>query len=87
MLRPSEIVDGQKARAAALRLTNKELAALADLDETTVGRTFNGDTNPLLGTLDRIETALASEERRVRQHLEKIERSRGSRQSDLLERL
>lgn len=82
-MEPRQIVEELKARAARLRLGNKELAAIADLDETTVWRTFAGLTVPLIHTLDALEKALTAEERKLRQHLEKLERGAGG-QLDLL---
>jgi predicted transcriptional regulator len=84
-MRPAEIVDEMKRRAKALRLSNKEWAQACGLDETTLGRTLNGDTNPLISTLERMEEALAADERRVRRHLDALERSRNGRQLDMLE--
>lgn len=83
MLRPSEIVDGLRDRAEKLRLKRNELAALADLDENTVRRVFEHDTDPLIGTLDKLETAIAGEEKKVKDHLDEMARSRGGKQPDL----
>ncbi len=55
-------VEAIRQRALRLRLTKKVLAERAQLDETTVGRTLNGTTVPLVSTLAQIETAIAQEE-------------------------
>lgn len=84
MLRPSQIINGLEERAKALRLSRKELAALADLDENTIRRTFEGETDPLIGTLDKLETAIAGQEAKVKRHLDDVMRSQGGRQLDML---
>lgn len=84
-MRPADIVGGMKARQGILRLPNKKWAELAGVDETTLGRVLKGETDPLISTLDRMEDALASEERRVRDCLNELVRiSERGKQLDTL---
>lgn len=54
-----------KARILRIGLRQDRLAALTGLDESTLSRAFNGHTNPLTSTLDKIEAAIAAEEARM----------------------
>lgn len=65
----SNRIEPLKARIARLRLSNKEISQRSGLDETTVGRTFLGYTDPLTSTLDRIERVVAAEEETLREAL------------------
>lgn len=64
-MRPADLAK----RCSALRLPQSELAALAGLDENTIGRAFKPEANPLMSTLRAMEAAIAAEERRLRDHL------------------
>ena len=64
-MRPEAI----QGRADRIRLKRKDLARLAGLSQMTIGRTLNGDTSPILSTLDRIEEALVAEEISLRDYL------------------
>lgn len=52
-----------QARCAQIRLSNRELADLADLDVATVDRTFSGKTSPVLRTIGKISDAIDAAER------------------------
>lgn len=58
-------------RIARLRLPQSLIAARTGLDDSTLSRAFNGKTDPLTSTLDRIETFVAEEERRLGEALVK----------------
>lgn len=60
-----------RERAEAIRLTSKDLAGLAGVNEDTVHNVFNGKTDPRLSTIEAIENALAAEEDRLREQLGK----------------
>lgn len=60
-----------RQRAEDIRLSSKELAALAGVDEDTVYNVFNARTDPRLSTIEKIEAALTAEEARLREQLGK----------------
>jgi predicted transcriptional regulator len=65
----SNRIQALKERVARLRLSNKLISERSGLDETTLGRTFLGHTDPLTSTLDRIEAVIAEEEQQLREAL------------------
>lgn len=58
-------------RIARLRLPQYLIAARSGLDDSTLSRAFNGKTDPLTSTLDKIEAVVAEEEARLGQTLSK----------------
>jgi DNA-binding LacI/PurR family transcriptional regulator len=48
------------------------IAELSGLEASTISRAFNGKTDPLTSTLDRIEAAIAQEEALMAEHLAKL---------------
>lgn len=58
-----------RSRREAVRLTVAELARLAGVDKHTIHRIEDAAHSPVSTTLDKIETALVAEERRVLAHL------------------
>jgi len=59
-------------RAAAIRLPRCELAKLAKLDKTTVGRTLNALTQPTYDTVTKMERGVLAEERSLLEYLIKL---------------
>lgn len=53
-------------RIARLRLPQYVIAQRTGLDDSTLSRAFNGKTDPLNSTLDKIEAAVAEEEAKLR---------------------
>lgn len=58
-------------RIARLRLPQHVIATRSGLDDSTLSRAFNGKTDPLTSTLDKIEAVVAEEERRLSEALVK----------------
>lgn len=75
-----------KARAKAVNLSLKRLAEAAGVDPTSAYRGARGTNELRLSTLTKLAEALELEERRLRLHLDRLERARGGRQLDLLEK-
>jgi predicted transcriptional regulator len=64
-MKPSEI----EQRRQRIRLPKKALAQRAGLDQGTVGRALEAETNPLRGTVEKIEREILAEELALRDHL------------------
>lgn len=60
------------ARLRCLRLTEKDLAALAGVHPDTLAKTLAGRCDTKSSTLGKIERALIAEERRVLAHLARL---------------
>lgn len=56
-------------RRARIRLSKKELAARAQLDQMTVIRSLRAGANPLNETLRKMESAVEAEETELLHHL------------------
>lgn len=64
-MKPSEI----EKRRQRIRLPKKALAQRAGLDQGTVSRALEDETNPLRGTVEKIEREILAEEVALRDHL------------------
>ena len=58
-----------RERIARLRIPQHRLSDLTGLDESTISRAFNGKTDPLMSTIERIEKAVAAEEAATAEYL------------------
>jgi predicted transcriptional regulator len=71
-----------EARALAINLPLKKLARMATVDPSTVFRAKNGaDTR--VGTLRKLTECLERQEARVFEHMKKLARSGGGRQTEI----
>ena len=59
------------ARIARIRLPHQIIAEQSGLDLSTLSRAFNGKTDPLNSTLDKIERVVAEEEQKLGEALVK----------------
>ena len=59
-------------RVERLGIKRQRLRELTGLDESTLSRAFNGHTDPLTSTIDKIRRAVELEERDMAEYLAKI---------------
>lgn len=62
-------IENLKRRAQRLRLSQKELAERAGVDQMSVYRLFHGVTDPRLSTVDKVTDAIEAAETEMRNAL------------------